>query len=111
MEYWALTQHSFLKDAISASTPFSNHNQTNIKLEMTKNDNKKIKQENDGLEYSCPKRSLVKPVIEDLLAEKKSSRELDYGFDIGGRVCTQPGEAMKKRFDEGNGTRSRARNM
>ena len=62
-----LIEHSFSKQAISASTPFSNQKKTNRKLGMTKNKNEKIKEKNDGLEYMCPKKGLVKSVVKDFL--------------------------------------------
>jgi hypothetical protein len=39
---------------------------------------------NVGLEYLCPKRSFVKPVIENFLAKRKSRRKHVLSFHIGG---------------------------
>jgi hypothetical protein len=36
--------------------------------------------------YMCPKISFVKPVVKDLLAERKRRGEMIFDFDLGGRI-------------------------
>lgn len=52
---------------------------------MTKIEREQIKK-NKELEYLCPKRNFVKPIIEDLFAKKKRIGKLVFGFDLGGGV-------------------------
>ena len=50
------------------------------KIEREQIENKKV------LEYLCPKRSFVKPVIEGFFAKRKRRGELIFGFDLGGKI-------------------------
>ena len=48
------------------------------------------------MKYMCPKRSFVKPVIEDFLAKRKRRGELVFGFDSSGQIPPPKPPSLKK---------------